>query len=648
MTASCGSYSSPGYDLQLQSKILLLLIPLIILPILVLGWFAYSLLMDDARSRSSYQSTALLEQIELQTRTQLRTARANASLFSNTALIQQYIETPATAKTRQLLEQQIMDLLFNYQLAYPEYYEIRILGSDGIEQIRSVLGNTDNRFTNESSSNYFIEASNNPDIIYTTFFYNHDNNKTALLASKPLYPDSGDSGTQKQLYGYLMLTISLDFLQYYINNDKDEIFFTDNEGIILFHQLPELVGKQLSSSLFSTARNNDRGTTQFTGQYLGTETSFQAIRLHDDLFAFYIHQKEELLAKSSSLGWTVTLISFTAMLLATAFLFGILRKLLIRPIQKLRLAASEMGKGQVLVPIDIDSSDEIGELANTFREMGKNLSHYHEQVRYVAYHDSLTGLPNRLMFRNYLNRATAEARRDMQNLAVLFLDLDNFKRINDTLGHQAGDKLLEAFADRLSKQLRETDVVSHPSQSEASQVIARLAGDEFIILLPGISGPVEPQKVAKRILASLSEPFVISVHELFISASIGIAIYPEDGETSGELLKNADIAMYHAKKLGRNNYQYYSRKLNEEAAEKLKIEGKLRHALNNNSLELHYQPQINMNTGDITGVEALLRWNDPDLGSIGPDVFIPIAEEFGLIVQISDWIINEACQTAQK
>jgi diguanylate cyclase (GGDEF)-like protein len=302
----------------------------------------------------------------------------------------------------------------------------------------------------------------------------------------------------------------------------------------------------------------------------------------------------------------------------------------------------------VLVPIDIDSNDEIGELATTFREMGKNLNHYHEQVRYVAYHDSLTGLPNRAMFKDYLNRATAEARRDLQGLAVLFLDLDNFKRINDTLGHQSGDKLLEAFADRISKHLRETDVVSHPSREEASRVIARLAGDEFIVLLPRTSGPGEAQKVSDRILKSLSEPFVIAMQELYVSASIGIAMYPEDGETAGELLKNADIAMYHAKKLGRNNFQYYSKKLNEESAEKLKIEGRLRHALENNTLELHYQPQINLSSGEISGVEALLRWKDPELGMVGPDVFIPIAEEFGLIVQISEWVINEACHQAQQ
>jgi diguanylate cyclase (GGDEF)-like protein len=638
--------------LQLQSKILSLLIPLIILPILVLGWVSYSLLMDDARSRTFYQSTTLLEQIESQTEAQLRTARANASLFANTALVKQYIETPSTSENRVRLKQQVMDLLYNYQLAYPEYYEIRILTSDGREQLRSKLGNTVNRTTNESSSNYFIEARNNPGIIYTTFFYNLDNKKTALLVSKPLFlPEKNDS-EQKQLYGYLMLTISLDFLHTYTGNrdadHKGETFFTDGEGVILFHHTPDLVGKRLSSELFNSARQNADGTRLTTGRYQGDGADFQTIKLHDRLFAFVVHQENELTDKSISLGWTVTLITSTAILLATAFLFGILRKLLISPVRKLKLAASEIGKGQVLAPIDINSDDEIGELATTFREMGKNLHHYHEQVRYVAYHDSLTGLPNRLMFKNYLNRATAEARRNMQGLAILFLDLDNFKRINDTLGHQSGDKLLEAFSDRLSRYLREADIVSRSTPDEASRIIARLAGDEFTILLPNISGPGEPQQVAKRILASLAEPFVISMQELYVSSSIGIAIYPEDGETSGELLKNADIAMYHAKKLGRNNFQYYSKKLNEETAEKLKIEGKLRHALDNNSLELHYQPQVNMDTGDISGVEALLRWSDPDLGRIPPDVFIPIAEEFGLIVKISEWIIGEACQTAQE
>ena len=636
--------------MQLQSKILLLLIPLIVIPILVLGWVAYSLLMEDARNRTQYQMTTLLEQIESQTEIQLRTARANASLFANTALIKQYIREQASPERKHELERQIMDMLFNYQLAYPEYYEIRIITRDGKEQLRSVLGSIHNLATDESSSSYFIEASNNPGIIYTTFFRNPDNNQPALLTSKPLFKPT-KKGADTELYGYLMLTIDLDFLETQTSNEKSsrnsEVFFTDDSGTILFHPSTTLIGKRLPSDLFIKSKLNTIGSTWVNGQYLGKDAHFQALKLHDWLFAFVAHQEDELLAKSHRFGWNVTLIVSFAILLGTTFLFGILRKLLIRPIQKLKLAASEIGRGQVLVPIDVESDDEIGELAATFREMGENLHQYHEQVRYVAYHDSLTGLPNRQMFKDYLNRATAEARRNLQGVAVLFLDLDNFKRINDTLGHQAGDMLLKAFSNRLAKHLRETDIVSHTSPEEASRVVARLAGDEFIILLPGTSRPGEAQQIASRILKSLLDPFVISLQELYISASIGIAMYPEDGETASELLRNADIAMYHAKKIGRNNVQYYSRKMNEESAQKLKIEGKLRHALENNALELHYQPQVNLVTGQISGVEALLRWEDPELGKVPPDVFIPIAEEYGLIVDISEWVINEACRQAQ-
>jgi diguanylate cyclase (GGDEF)-like protein len=641
-----------GYALPLQSKILLLLIPLIILPILVLGWVAHSLLMEDARDRTQYQMTTLLEQINSQTELQLRTARANASLFASTTPIRQFIGEQKSSENRHDLEQQIMDLLFNYQLAYPEYYEIRIITRDGEEQLRSVLGNVANRTTNESESSYFIEAGKNPGVTYTTFFHNPDNNQPALLTSKPLYMlDKEGTDGQLVLYGYLMLTIDLDFLKMQARKENvgviGEVFFTNNRGTVLFHRSADQVGRKLPVELFRQSRLNADGSTLIDGQYRDKDAHFLAIKLHNWLYGFVVYQEDELLAKSISLGWMVTLITSIVMLLASSLIFGVFRKLLIKPIQELSTAANEIGRGQLLIPIDIHSNDEIGELATTFREMGQNLHHYHEQVRYVAYHDSLTGLPNRLMFKDYLNRATAEAQRGMQGLAILFLDLDNFKRINDTLGHQSGDKMLKAFADRLSRHLRETDILSHASGDEASRVIARLAGDEFTILLPRTGDPGEAQKVANRILKTLLEPFVISTHELYISASIGIAMYPEDGETASELLKNADIAMYHAKKLGRNNFQYYSKKLNEASAEKLKIEGRLRHALENNALELHYQPQVNLATGQVLGVEALLRWEDSKLGSVPPDVFIPIAEEYGLIVKISEWVIVEACRQAK-
>ena len=403
-----------GSDLQLQSKILVLLIPLIVLPILVLGWMAYSLLMDDARNRTQNHMKTQLEQIESQTVSQLRTARANASLFANTALIKQYVEEQKYFEDKSDLEKQVLDLLYNYQLAYPEYYEMRIISRDGKEQIRSVLGNVANQTTNESLSSYFLEVVDNPGVTYTTFFRNPDNNQPALLTSKPLYL-SGKSGLDKRknIYGYLMLTIDLNFLKKRAikknAGEGGDVFFTDNSGTILFHSVAESIGEKLPGELFSQSKQHADGSTQIDWRYLDKDAHFQAIKLHDWLYAFVVSQEEALLAKSAGLGWTVTLVTSFAMLLATALLFGVLKKLLIKPIQTLSHAVSEMGHGKLLIPIEIDSDDEIGELAARFREMGKNLHNSHEQVSYVAYHDSLTGLPNRLMFKDYLNRATAAA-----------------------------------------------------------------------------------------------------------------------------------------------------------------------------------------------------------------------------------------------
>jgi diguanylate cyclase (GGDEF)-like protein len=641
--------------LRLQNKILLLLVPLIVLPLLVLGWSAYSLLMEDARDRTQHQVTTLLEQIRFHTESLLQTARANASLFASADPVTQYILTKPDDSKKPELKKQVLDLLFNYQLAYPEYYEIRILSREGHEELRSVIGNVENLSTDESSTGYFRETSSNPGIIYTTFFNNPDNNKPALLTSKPLTiitSDSNHGETHGEVYGYLMLTVNIGIMGKLAQNEKvgssGKVFFTDSSGKILFHPSASQVGKQLPPELFSNiSKAADRFTT-YNVDDDGEITHYQGIRLHNWLYAFAVYDEDEFLAKSVSLGRLVTIITCLAILITIAFLLGILRSLLIKPIQQLSIAAREMGHGQVLVPINVDSDDEIGDLANTFREMGENLNHYHEQVRYVAYHDSLTGLPNRLMFKDYLTRATAEARRNFQELTILFLDLDNFKRINDTLGHQSGDNLLEAFSDRLSGCLRQTDVIAHSSHDTSSSVMARLAGDEFIILLPRTTGSSQAQKVAKRILDSLKTPFIIDKQELHISTSIGIALYPEDGQNADDLIKNADIAMYHAKKSGRNNYQFYSRKMNEQALLKLRIESRLRHAVENNELEIHYQPQVSLATGMVTGAESLLRWRDGESGMIPPDVFIPIAEEYGLIIPISEWLIHEACRQAQE
>ena len=641
--------------MRLQTKILLLLIPLIVVPLLALGWIAYSMLLEDARNRTKNQITTLLEQISIQTRYQLQTARANASLFASTSLIQRYLVDGWSSADSEKLAAEVNELLFSYQIAYPEYYEIRLLSQDGTELVRSALGKIHNLATDESGNPHFIASSMQTDSIYTAFFHNPDNSEPALLVSKPLlFPvaDSADGESSLELKGYLQLTVDLGFLENHAkkerHGDQGRILFTDADSNILFRNQGPAVPEQVPAELFEDLRSGLALAQSVTGMFRGDVSRFRGVKLDDWLYMFAYYPEAELLAKRNRMAITVTLITCITILVTMSLLFVVVRSLLIKPVQKLSLAASEIGKGQVRAPIDVSSSDEIGDLARAFREMGENLSHYHEKVRYVAYHDSLTGLPNRTMFRDYLNRATAEARRNRDELAILFLDLDNFKRINDTLGHQAGDKLLAAFADRLSGCLRESDIISHAGVDEATNVVARLAGDEFIILLPHVNGSSDADKVARRILESLSEKFAIDQQEMYVTTSIGIALFPGDGNSATELMKNADIAMYSAKKLGRNNYKYYSKKLNEAAVHKLEIESRLRRAVENGELDLYYQPQLNLATDRISGAESLLRWRDQELGTISPEVFVPIAEEFGLIVPISEWVIQEACLQAVK
>ena len=251
----------------------------------------------------------------------------------------------------------------------------------------------------------------------------------------------------------------------------------------------------------------------------------------------------------------------------------------------------------------------------------------------LATHDVLTGLPNRFLFHQNLNSAFARADRNGSMVAVLFLDLDNFKKVNDVLGHDIGDHLLQEMASRLQKDVRMSDVIS------------RLGGDEFTIILENIKSKNEIATVAQKIITSISDkPFLIKKNDLFITSSMGISVYPHDGNNIKDLVKNSDVAMYKAKQNGGNNYQFYTQEMSELIIKKQSIESDLRHAIEKKQLILYYQPQVDITNGKIIGLEALIRWNHPKLGLLYPDTFIHIAEESDLIITIGYWVIETACK----
>jgi len=288
----------------------------------------------------------------------------------------------------------------------------------------------------------------------------------------------------------------------------------------------------------------------------------------------------------------------------------------------------------IVTPIKNSSGEATGYLI-----LGEDISirkRYEQQLLRQANYDILTGLPNRMLALDRLKLALAQARRESSLVGVMFLDLDNFKHINDTLGHDAGDNLLIEAARRISSCLRGTSTV------------ARLGGDEFLVILPGLTGPEATSQVAERILKTFSPPYLLNGQEVFVTTSIGISIFPNDSDNSGTLLQHADAAMYQAKHKGKSAYAHFAPEMTEVSHERLQMESLMRRALEQKEFELFYQPIVRTDTGQLCSAEALLRWNNPGMGMVMPDRFIPLAEETGLITPIGEWVLHEACAAAKR
>ncbi|MFD2113011.1 EAL domain-containing protein [Thiorhodococcus fuscus] len=321
--------------------------------------------------------------------------------------------------------------------------------------------------------------------------------------------------------------------------------------------------------------------------------------------------------------------------LVTSLLIWRLARLASEPISEMIAAAEGIALGNLDIALPVRSDDEVGHLALALNTMTQELKVSQRRMRHLANYDTLTGLPNRHLFQDRLRHATQAADRNGTRLGLLFLDLDGFKSVNDSLGHGLGDEVLKLAARRLRETVRSSDTV------------ARLGGDEFTVIAEGVKDPEDVEALAIKLLAALELPYRVQEHDLTLSASIGITLYPEDARSPEDLLRNADDAMYQAKREGKNAYRLFGPELGTSIAQRLSLEQMLREAITQHEFELHYQPQLDAANGDLIAVETLLRWRNPQ-ELIQPSDFIPLLEDMGLITRLTEWIFGESCNRLTK
>jgi len=627
--------------------------PLVIVPLLVLGGTAYRYLLESEETKLISRMRSQVSQLRQEVDLTFSQVQANIELLSSDKVMIRYALVEDEYARYKIYQRGLLERFADYQRAFPIYDEIRFILTDGYEDSHWSRSDYLNRNDEENGSRWFSQLDGSNDAIYHEILINPDTDEHVLYAFKALRLVNlsvEEAREKKTLRGFLGITVRLDWLQGSLQallvERQQAVDFYSEQGELLFS-----VG-DLDAATFDL-----RGSSESrSGLLEPTEEGYYQLQVQTQL-GYRIRYRVNVAAahaKAQALALEILAITFASIAFTLLLLFVFLRRSVIVPLRELAYASRDIGEGHLKTLVSLGGCDELSDLSKGFNDMAQSLVDSDERIRFIAYHDSLTRLPNRRMFHYLLSNTIAAAGRSGERIALLFLDIDNFKTINDSLGHDVGDELLQLFARRVSESMRDEDMLVRPDTLQlrgedllSGDLVARLGGDEFTVVLPRLQQAADASLVAQRIIESMSRDFVLKGQHLRITTSIGITLYPDNGTSPDDLIKFADIAMYHAKSQGKNNFQFYSEDLNEAIADRIERENELRAAIEKQQLKLYFQPQIKLPSRQVYGLEALVRWEHPSKGMISPVHFIPLAEETGMIVELGAWVMHETCRIAK-
>jgi diguanylate cyclase (GGDEF)-like protein len=613
--------------MRLRVKLALALVPLVVAPVVALGWLTWVSVQGKLEGQAERGMAVALMLADQGLSDLADGAAASAELLASAPEVR--AATGPGADTAAAVR-----LFDRYRATYPDYLSIRLLdGAGGVLAQAAAIGfHGDLPLADPSAAEVAARAGPAPR-------FDLDANADLLRVYRVVQdPDAAAPGAPTEAH-VVALSVALTPLYARLVTQhlgwSGALLLAQADGEVLYDSdramiapspsmLRETLG-QLGTTL--TPRRLDWG---------GEPSLVMARALREGLTAVAVQPLRGLSHPLDTLAVQTVAISFFSALLLVAVLFIWLRRLVLRPLKTLRSAARAIGTGRRVPPVTVRGDDELGLLGAELREMAERLGQYNEQIEQLAFYDQLTGLPNRNLIRDLLTQRMDAPRRADEVLALLFVDLDNFKQINDNLGHAVGDRVLQTVADRLQALLDNEGL-------EQGAFLARFGGDELLATMDRLPDANAAADLAARVLAAAAEPVELQEGHYVVTASAGIALYPQDAQDPDGLVRCADLAMYRAKSEGRNLYRFFSPELNMRASERLVIEHRLRYALRAECLTLQYQPIVALDTGRLVACEALLRWRDDELGPVSPARFIPIAEESGLIQDIGRWVLEAVC-----